>query len=174
MAQHTLMTPFLKFLSQNFRAQAGRYVPIDQSHNEYRHYGTQCLGELVLNAEEVLYMFEPGFSTNDKGVAMYVELKNSGFNLFRFRDRTDKYFVYAKTADFNRKKALPMATAEVVGKNDILVDRLDFFHQKPVLFCVSSRSQMSFLKVSELGRLSLAADKNMYKSTSCTKIRSPC
>lgn len=119
-------------------------------------------------------MFDPGLRTKDRGVAMYVELKNCGFNLFRFRDRTDKYFVYAKTADFNRKKALPMATAEVVGKNDVLVDRLDFFHKRPQLFCVSSSSQTSFLKVTELGCLSLAADKSMCKSTPCTKTRPPC
>lgn len=114
-------------------------------------------------------MFDPGVLIKDKGIAMYIELKNSGFNLFRFRDRTDKYFVYAKTADFNRKKVLPMATAEVVGKNDVLVDRLDFFHQKPVLFCVSSHIQTSFLKVTGLGHLSLVADKSMCKSTPCTK-----
>lgn len=168
------MIPLLKFLSCNFRVVAGRYIPIDQSRNEYRHYGTQCLGELILNAEEVLYMFDPSFSTKDRGITMYIELKNGGFNLFRFRDRTDKYFVYTKTADFNRKKILPMATTEVVGKDDVLVDRLNFFHQKPVLFCVSSHNQTSFLKITELEKLSLAVDKSMCKSSQCMKARTLC
>lgn len=156
------MASLLEFLLK-FRAEDGRYVPLDPSCNKYRHYGTEHPRGVVLNKEEVLYLFDPSFKTSNKHMVMYQMLKSEGFNLFRFDDRTDKYFIYIRTANFNRKKALPIATVDLVSKNEDFCGRLSFFHNKPALFCVRSSYEVSFIQVTSVEKLSLACDKKMYK-----------
>lgn len=156
------MTSFLAFLA-GFKIVDGRYAPADSCHNRYRHYGTQCPA-LVLNYEEVLHLFDPDVVVSNRGAVMYFKLKNSGLNAFRFEDRTDKYFVYVKTAEFNRKKALPAATSEIVGKNDEVAPKLGFFEGRPQLFCVCSGDQMSFVKIAQITELSRACDRDFYKN----------
>ncbi|MCZ6913666.1 MAG: hypothetical protein O7C59_03725 [Rickettsia endosymbiont of Ixodes persulcatus] len=128
-----MMKSFLEFIS-DFRIESGRYIPINSSRNEYRHYGTQTPIGLILNEEEICYLFNPDFEASERGILLYISLKNDGFNVFRFQDQTDKYFVYIKTTDFNKKKVLPVATSELVSKNDKIIAKLNFFHKKPILF----------------------------------------